>query len=94
MSQRIFVDVREDYEYAKGHIDGALNIPPSELMAGASKLQSVDTETEIVLYCVSGSRSNSASHILRQLGYKNLINGINKEQVHAKYGVAVVADSV
>lgn len=94
MSQRIFVDVREDYEYAKGHIDGALNIPPADLMAGASELRSVDPEAELVLYCVSGSRSNSASHILRQLGYKNLINGINKEQVHAKYGVAIVADSV
>jgi rhodanese-related sulfurtransferase len=94
MSQRIFVDVREEYEYGKGHIDGALNVPPADLMVGAPQLQSIDTNTEIILYCVSGSRSNSASHILRQLGYRNLINGINKEQVHAKYGVAIVADSV
>lgn len=82
---RIIVDVREPLEYKFGHIKGALNIPPSEMMAGAKKLDGIPKDTEIVLYCVSGSRSNVSMHLLRQLGFTNLVNGINKAQVKAKY---------
>lgn len=84
---RIFVDVREPFEYATGHVKGAINIPPSKLIAGARKLKDVPKDTEIVLYCLSGSRSNASMHILRQMGYTNLVNGINKQQVKAKYGI-------
>lgn len=83
--KRIIVDVREPYEFAMGHVDGAINMPPAELMAGAKKLQGVPKDTEIILYCVSGSRSNSSMRILERMGYTNLINGINKSQVMAKY---------
>lgn len=84
---RIFVDVREPFEFAMGHVKGALNIPPAALMAGAAKLQDVPKDTELVLYCRSGSRSNASINILRGMGYTNLVNGINKDQVKAKYGV-------
>lgn len=82
---RIFIDVREPDEYARGHIEGAMNIPPSALLAGASDLNDVPKDTELVLYCVSGSRSNVAANILSSLGYTNLVNGINMHQVQAKY---------
>ena len=36
---RLIIDVREPEEYARGHVDGAINIPPSELIAGAEKLK-------------------------------------------------------
>ena len=79
--KRIFVDVREPFEYASGHVKGAINIPPADLLAGAEKLKHVAKDTEIVLYCLSGSRSNVSMNILRGLGYTNLVNGINKQQV-------------
>lgn len=82
---RIIVDVREPFEYKMGHVKGAINIPPAEIMAGAKKLNDVPKDTEIILYCVSGSRSNVSMNLLRQLGFTNLINGINKQQVTAKY---------
>ena len=82
---RIIIDVREPFEFAMGHVQGAVNIPPSKLMAGAEKLKNVAKDTEIILYCRSGSRSNASMHILRQMGYTNLINGINKDQVNAHY---------
>ena len=82
---RLIIDVREPEEYSRGHVDGAINIPPSELMSGATKLKDVPKNTELILYCVSGSRSNVAGHILRDLGYTNIINGINADQVRAKY---------
>lgn len=84
---RIFIDVREPEEYARGHIEGALNIPPAELLRGAPALADVPKDTELVLYCVSGSRSNASINFLRNMGYTNLVNGINKDQVRAKYKV-------
>lgn len=85
--ERIFIDVREPFEFATGHVKGALNIPPAALMAGAAKLKNVPKDTELVLYCRSGSRSNASMNFLRQMGYTNLVNGINKDQIKAKYGV-------
>ena len=82
---RLIVDVREPVEFNSGHVEGAINIPPSELMSGAKSLQDVPKETEIVLYCVSGSRSNVAKNILSGMGFTNLVNGINKQHVEAKY---------
>lgn len=82
---RIIIDVREPYEYASGHAEGAINIPPADIMAGAQKLTDVPKDTELILYCVSGSRSNVAINMLRGLGFTNLVNGINKDHVTAKY---------
>jgi len=83
--KRVIVDVREPFEYAAGHVAGAINIPPSEIMSGASKLNGVEKDTEIILYCRSGSRSRAAGMILTQLGFTNIVNGINMDMVKAKY---------
>lgn len=77
----IIVDVREPSEFARGHVQGAINIPPSQLMAGAPQLKDVPKETPIILYCLSGARSNSSMRFLQAMGYTNLTNGINKDQV-------------
>jgi rhodanese-related sulfurtransferase len=84
---RMFIDVREPFEFAIGHVKGAINIPPSKLMAGAKKLDGVPKDTELVLYCLSGSRSNASMQILKDIGYTNLVNGINKSHVKARYGL-------
>lgn len=83
----LVIDVREPFEFKMGHVKGALNIPPSELMAGAKKLVGVPKDTPMILYCRTGSRSNVSIQILRSMGYTNLTNGINKQQVQAKYGL-------
>lgn len=83
----VFIDVREPLEYKMGHVKGAINLPPAKLMAGAQEIADLPKDTPLVLYCVSGSRSNSSMHILRQFGYTNLTNGINRQQVESKYGV-------
>lgn len=82
---RIIIDVREPLEFKMGHVESAINIPPSELMAGAEELQNIPNDTELILYCRTGSRSNVAIYILKDLGYSNLVNGINKLHVEAKY---------
>ena len=85
--KRIFIDVREPFEFARGHVSGAINIPPAAIMRGAKELDDVEKDTELVLYCLSGSRSNAAMHYFRQLGFTNVVNGINKDQVRAKYSL-------
>lgn len=82
---RIFIDVREPYEYEVDTITGALNIPPAELLAGAKQLDGIAKDTELILYCKSGSRSNVSIQILRAMGFTNLVNGINSGQVKKKY---------
>lgn len=82
---RVIIDVREPFEFATGHVKGAINIPPAKLMAGAKKLQDVPKDTEIILYCRTGSRSAVAANILQSLGYTNLVNGVNKDHVNARF---------
>lgn len=84
---RFIIDVREPSEYASGHVDGALNIPPQELLNGSAKLISIAKDDELILYCKSGSRSNVSKNILESMGYTNIINGINQDHVRAKYGL-------
>lgn len=45
------------------------------------RLADVDTDTPIILYCISGARSNTCMMFLRQAGYTDLTNGINQHQV-------------
>lgn len=82
---RLIVDVREPEEYARGHVEGAMNIPPVKLMGDLSELQDIPKDSEIILYCLTGSRSNVAMRLLQAKGYTNLVNGINQDQVKAKY---------
>lgn len=83
--KRIIIDVREPNEFVSGHVKGAVNISPTDLMNGAKNLNHLSKDTQIVVYCRSGNRSEAAMHILNQLGYNNVINGINKAHVEARY---------
>ena len=40
--KRLIIDVREPYEYESGHVEGAINIPPSKLLEGASELDNIE----------------------------------------------------
>lgn len=77
----VIIDVREPFEYASGHVEGALNIPPAQLMAGAPELKDVDKDAELIVYCLTGSRSNVAIQMLKRMGFTNLTNGINSAHV-------------
>lgn len=83
----VVIDVREPREYANGHVKGALNIPPAELMSGSEKLNDIPKDAAIILYCLSGSRSNVSKNILEGMGYTNITNGINKQHVEAKFNL-------
>ncbi len=82
----VFIDVREPLEYKLGHVKGAINIPPAKLMQGEpAELSDLPRDTKLVVYCVSGSRSNASIPYLQRLGFTHIENGINKDQVKRKY---------
>lgn len=85
MADNLFIDVREPNEFRAGHIEGAINLPPSEIMNGAKQLKDIAKDTPLILYCRSGSRSNASIQILKSLGYTNLANGINADYVAKNY---------
>lgn len=80
-SNQVIIDVREPFEYDSGHVEDALNIPPTELLAGSKQLSDVPKDAKIIVYCRTGSRSNAAIQILKQMGFSHLVNGINAGHV-------------
>lgn len=81
------IDVREPYEFVLGHVDGAINIPAGSIVENPLELQSLPKDAKLLLYCRSGSRSGYSIILLKQMGFTNMTNGINKEQVKAKLGI-------
>jgi len=67
----ILIDVREDHEWSKGHIPGALHIGKGIL---ERDIQSSVPERDktLVLYCGGGYRSILAADNLQKMGYTNV----------------------
>lgn len=80
----VIIDVREPHEFATGHVQGAINIPPTRLMAGAPELKNVPKDKQLIVYCHTGSRSAVSMQLLMRMGFTNVVNGINKDHVNAK----------
>jgi phage shock protein E len=68
----VLLDVRTREEFARGHLEGALNIPVQEL---AQRLTEVGPPgTAVVVHCQSGIRSKSAEQILKRGGYPEVLD--------------------
>jgi glyoxylase-like metal-dependent hydrolase (beta-lactamase superfamily II)/rhodanese-related sulfurtransferase len=67
----VVVDVREPWEYQRGHVPGAVLIPLGQL---ASRLTELDPVRPVAVICESGSRSQSAAALLGQKGFKTVYN--------------------
>ncbi len=63
------IDVREESEYAEGHIPGAVNIP---LRTITQNLDKIPSDAPTVVYCASGLRAGMALATLKMLGYDNV----------------------
>lgn len=67
----ILVDVREDHEWAKGRLPGAVHMGRGIIERDIE--QSVpDTNTKLVLYCGGGFRSALVADNLQKMGYTNV----------------------
>jgi rhodanese-related sulfurtransferase len=67
------IDVREESEYAAGHVPGAMHIGKGVIERDIeAKVQ--DAATPLVLYCGGGYRSALAADALQTMGYTNVIS--------------------
>ena len=65
------LDVREPWEYAAGHIPGAVSIPQADL---ALRLADVPKDRDVLVVCASGNRSLRSAGFLMKAGYPRVIN--------------------
>lgn len=69
--EHIILDTREQDEFDKGHIPGAILIPYTEIENKAIEMMP-DKDKLILVYCRSGRRSKIAAESLAKLGYTNV----------------------
>jgi rhodanese-related sulfurtransferase len=67
----LLVDVREEGEWNKDHIPGAVHLGKGVIERDVEQ-RVPDTGTEIVLYCGGGFRSALAADNLQKMGYTNV----------------------
>ena len=68
-----WVDVRSAQEYADGHVEGAVNIPHTEIAERIAEV-TTDKDAALYLYCRSGRRSGLAMAELEAAGFTNVHN--------------------
>lgn len=71
--QFLLFDVREESEYAAGHLPGAKSLGKG-IIERDIETTVPDVDTEIVLYCGGGFRSALAADNLQKMGYTNVIS--------------------
>ncbi len=67
------LDVREESEYARGRLPGALHLGKGVIERDIEQAIP-DTAASIVLYCGGGYRSALAADSLQKMGYANVIS--------------------
>jgi rhodanese-related sulfurtransferase len=65
--KQVLIDVREPYEYASGHVGGAVNVPLGQLRSNLGKF---DPAAETFVICQSGHRSATAVGRLKRAGFE------------------------
>lgn len=71
-NKALVVDVRTPGEFAEGSAINAVNIPLNEIIQADVQL---DKEATVVVFCQSGNRSTQAQKLLKQQGFKDVVNG-------------------
>ncbi|MFA6455238.1 MAG: rhodanese-like domain-containing protein [Bacteroidota bacterium] len=71
-SGAIIVDVRTPEEFEEEAYPNAVNIPVDEVQRRLKEFG--DMNTPVIVYCASGARSAYAARILKNAGYKDVVN--------------------
>jgi rhodanese-related sulfurtransferase len=69
----MLIDVREDHEWAKDHLPGAMHLSKG-IIERDVEARFPDSKTELVLYCGGGFRSALVADNLQKMGYTNVIS--------------------
>lgn len=65
------IDVREQGEYAEGHLNNSINIPVGSIST-IGAVEGITKDSKIIVYCRSGNRSSTAKEKLESMGYTNV----------------------
>ena len=69
----VLVDVREESEYAKDHLPGAIHLGKGIIERDIEE-RVPELNTPLVLYCGGGYRSALAADNLQKMGYTNVLS--------------------
>ncbi len=69
----VLIDVREESEFAAGHIPGAMHVSKGVIERDIETVVP-DLSTEILLYCGGGFRSALSADNLQRMGYQNVVS--------------------
>ena len=69
----LLVDTREDNEWERGHVAGAVHLGKGIIERDIEKI-AAELDRQIVLYCGGGFRSALAADALQQMGYTNVLS--------------------
>lgn len=69
----VLVDVREESEFAKDHLPGAIHLGKGVIERDIEK-RVPDLNTPMILYCGGGFRSALAADNLQKMGYTNVVS--------------------
>jgi rhodanese-related sulfurtransferase len=69
----LLVDVREESEWARGHLPGAIHLGKGILERDVEQ-RIPHPDTEIILYCGGGFRSALAADNLQKMGYTRVLS--------------------
>lgn len=67
------VDLRDDADFAKGHVLNAVNIPMAQLESRLGELSKFK-DKPLIVYCDAGNRSGAALVILKKNGFDKAFN--------------------
>src|SRR5262245_37734567 len=67
------IDVREESEYARDHVPGAIHLGKGVIERDVEQ-RFPDPSQELVLYCGGGFRSALAADNLQKMGYTNVVS--------------------
>jgi rhodanese-related sulfurtransferase len=83
--------VREESEFAKDHLPGAIHLGKGVLERDVEQ-RIPDVDTEIILYCGGGFRSALAADALQTMGYKNVLSMDGGIRVWREKGCPLTSD--
>ena len=69
----VIVDVREQAEFAQGHLPNARHIPLSQFKARLEELTRFKAKP-LLVHCATGSRSHGAAEMLKAGGFAEVFN--------------------
>jgi hydroxyacylglutathione hydrolase len=85
------LDVRKPGELDNGYFQGAINIPLQEIFKAENE---IDRNEKLLIHCAGGYRSMIAVSLLKNAGFKNLVNVKGGYAKIKEHGIPVVNSAI